>query len=80
MIRISVHTLMLSLQALARERQVVGCRLERHDYTPDERDDLYLRGGQLNKALGQVATLYERQRRGQEHVYPDSERILSGYD
>jgi hypothetical protein len=80
MIRISVHTLQLSIEALAKERQVVGCRLEGNDYTADERDVLYLKGGQINKALGQLATLYERQRRGQEDVFPESQRILANYD
>lgn len=79
MIRISAQTLHLSIEALARERQLIGSRLDAHIHEAEERDLLYTRGSQLTDALSQLAELYERQRRGQAAL-PAATQILASYD
>jgi hypothetical protein len=80
MIQVSIQTLLLSLHALAKERQAVGARLDAGDYSEDELDELNDQTDRLTSALGELADLYEPLREGQEQVYPAVESILALYD
>ena len=78
--QVSIQTLLLSVHALAKERQAVGKRLDSGDFGDGELDELNDQTDLLTKALGELADLYEPQREGQENVYPSCETILALYD
>lgn len=78
--QVSTQTLLLSIHALAKDRQAVGKRLDSGDFGDDELDELNDQTDQMTKAIGELADLYEPQREGQEKRYPSVETILALYD
>ena len=77
---VSIQTLVLAINSMAKERQDIRTRLEAGGL--DDEDDDYLSDKVLRPttALGELADVYERQREGREKVFPSFEKILSTYE
>ena len=80
MIPVSIQTLLLSLHAVSKERQVVGTRLRNGDFEEDETEELNDLIDRLTVAITELTELYEPQREGREGTYPTSDRIQALYD
>ena len=80
MMTVSIQTLLLSLHALAKERQAVGHKLDSGDFADDDLDELNDDIDRLTQAIGELGALYEPQREGQELTYPSIEKVLAAYD
>jgi len=74
---VSIQTLLLSLHAVSKERQVVVTRLRNGEDESEELNDLIDR---LTVAIAELTELYEPQREGREGTYPTSERIQALYE
>lgn len=77
---VSASTLILAINAMAKERQDIAARLEAGNLDDEDYEyssDKVLR---LTAALGELADFYEPQRQGQEKVLPSFEKILAAYE
>ncbi len=76
---VSIQTLVLAINSMAKERQDIGARLEAGGLDDEDYDDLSDKVLRLTTALGELADVYEPQREGQEKVFPSFQKILSAY-
>lgn len=77
---VSIQTLVLAINAMAKERQDISAQLEAGGLDEEDWEYQSDKALRLTTALGELADLYEPQREGQEQIYPSFDKILSAYE